>query len=306
MQKKGVSTIFVLFSVGAAILILMASASISQRMGKGEAVKQAFLTKDSALMMDALHAVSGNVVFNYETFNFTEDLKMAMSRDSLQLVPNYGPSYSFPFRSGKLQINFPKEIFFEKQKISKFQFIKSGSKIYLGQDIKYTEEMSCPDVETKDDKWRQNKIIIDYIYSENQDETTINRLTALSLFNLLSSDNANTEPMCSLEANELIDIEDKIKKSSDSKLIISLSLAKTNQLNIYISGTPESRKLACLIHNNMAKFDFESISILPSDYPLLKNKFAVLLELGNYNKDSKNNVAKYSDAIYKSIRSYYG
>jgi len=133
MQKRGVSTVFAIFSIAASIIILVAATNIARTVATGEDVRQAFLAKDLALLFDALHAVPGNVQFNYQTTNFTQKLTITiLEGNSVKVAPLFGQQYIFPFRSG-IPIITSDEFSLGENKADIIELVKSDSKIVVSK-----------------------------------------------------------------------------------------------------------------------------------------------------------------------------
>jgi len=129
MQKRGVSTVFAIFSIAASIIILIAATNLAKRVATAEDVRQPFLAKDIALMFDALHAVPGNVQFNYKTTNFTQKITIdVIEANSVKVAPLFGQEYVFSFRPGIPTITSD-EFSIGENKADVIEFIKSDSKI---------------------------------------------------------------------------------------------------------------------------------------------------------------------------------
>lgn len=307
MQKRGASRIlwnaFELLAVGFIIVLMM---TLAKNWSTGESIKQLFLVKDSALMIDALHAVPGDVIFNYQTINYTNDLKMSTLLDnSIQMIGPIGPLYLIPYRPGLPKV-IGDEFLVEKSKVNTIQFIRIGSDILFGKDLQYSEKIRCLNINTKDLDWKNKEIAVDPEYVDDLEISENNRQLALSLFGLLKSANVNVKETRSIKENEARTLAERIEETKDAKMIISITTIsqENKQLNIYISNSEKSSKLACLIANNLVKYGFNSISILPSDNQILKEDVpSVLIEIRS--KDLKNNLVKYGDGIYKAIKEYY-
>ena len=317
MKKRGAIPLLILFEGLFAVIILFAMITLAKDWATGEATKQIFLTKDSALMIDALHAVPGDVVFNYRTQNFTDDLRMSTFLDnSVQLIPPLAPPSVFPFRPGTPNM-VSDEFTIEKNKINTIKFVKTGSKIQFGKDLQVIVGLSCPSVNTKDENWRENKIVVDPQFGgkfkgdviNGIEESEINRQIAMSLSGLLKADSATVAETRSLRQDEERSFEERNAETINAEIIISIGIGpgqQTNPLNVYISSSIESRKLACLIANELSKFNFDSSNILTSDDPLLKDDIpSVSVELGSLSVDTQDKATRYGDAIYKAIKEYY-
>lgn len=314
MNKRGTLQVYYLYEVIVAVLIVTMLIIFARNIATGEDIKMIYLTKDSALMIDALHAVPGNVVFKYQSQNLTDDLQMSILDNSVQLVPKYGPPYSFPFRPGIPEIKSD-EFTLSSGRMNILDFIKTGSEIHFGKDIAYTEKVSCPSITTKDENWKYRKIILDpqeggkYVgnYFKNINESDLNLLVGLNLKTLL---HLATAELTRKEKDEERTIQERIEIAEKSSMIISIGfgppLPKENPLKIQISNSDKSRKLACLISNNLAK-EFDSVTIdISFDNTLLRADIpSVSIELGSINESSKNKIATYADGIYNAIKTYY-
>ena len=301
----------------AAFLILIIVITVAQNLGSGEKVKLTFLTKDSALMIDTLHTVSGDVVYNYQTENYTDELMMKIMDDSVMLKrPPLSYLYIFPFRSGILEVK-SEEFKIEKGKINIIDFIKAGSEISFGKGLEYTEKERCPVVDTKDENWKLRKIVIDSRYGGKYEgyvidgikESELNRQIALHLSTLLKSAGANVISTRSLTADTEMSDEERTEISKDASMMIVIGIGppqENNPLNIKISDSTKSRKLGCLLINNLAKHGFDSSNIAQSDYYLLRDDVpSVLIELESLDEQIQNKVVEYGDGIYQAIKNYY-
>ena len=135
MDKRGQSLVFVIFSFIASIIILISATTIAKRIATGEDIQQSYLAKDSALMIDAYHAVSGDVAFNYKLYNFSENLKMSLFLDnSVQVVPEIGAFAVYAFRPGVPKVTID-EIQIEAEKTNILDFSKNDSRIEVKKKV---------------------------------------------------------------------------------------------------------------------------------------------------------------------------
>ena len=106
MDKRGDTTpLLMLFEILGAVIILIAMISIAKKVATGESIRQEFLTKDTALVIDTLHSVPGDVEFIYQTGNYSDELKLDLLLDhSLQLIGPFGSKILSPFRAGMPQV----------------------------------------------------------------------------------------------------------------------------------------------------------------------------------------------------------
>jgi hypothetical protein len=135
MDKRGQSLLFVVFSFIASILILISATTIAKRIATGEDIQQSYLAKDSALMIDAFHAVPGDVTFNYMSYNFSENMKMSLFLDnSVQVVPEIGAFAAYSFRLGVPRVTID-EIQIEAGKRNILDFSKNDSRIEVKKKV---------------------------------------------------------------------------------------------------------------------------------------------------------------------------
>ena len=130
MNKRGQDPLTFLMEVVMAIVIIGVFIYLANTWGRGEGVKQAFLTKDTALLIDSFHSVPGNVSLNYRTLNYTNDLKIGLQPNYIELKQPIGSTNVFPFRSGALNI-LTNELDITKNKVNILAFNKNQREIFM-------------------------------------------------------------------------------------------------------------------------------------------------------------------------------
>ena len=132
MNKRGQSERAVSFTIELVIAIAVCIAFIifASKAGRNEDVKREFLVEDAALLVDSFHSVPGNVSFNYRTINYTEDLKLNLIRNYIELKQPFGSTIAAAFRQGSLNL-FENEVDIQKNKMNILVFSKSQSDISL-------------------------------------------------------------------------------------------------------------------------------------------------------------------------------
>jgi len=135
MDKRGVSTIFAIFSILAGIVILFSATTIAKNIATGEDIKQAFFAKDMALIIDTLHALPGDVKMSYHPENFTTDINLEITESgSVKAKPTYGQQQIFSFRPGLPELT-AEEFTLEKQKPNIIDVEKTGSNINVEKQV---------------------------------------------------------------------------------------------------------------------------------------------------------------------------
>jgi hypothetical protein len=130
MNKRGQDPLTFLMELVIAIVIIGVFIYLANSWGRGEGVKQVFLTKDTALLIDSFHSVSGNASLNYRTQNFTADLKFGLQPNYIELKQQIGSTNVFPFRSGALNI-LTNELDIDRNKVNVLVFTKTQREIFM-------------------------------------------------------------------------------------------------------------------------------------------------------------------------------
>ncbi|MFC1728418.1 N-acetylmuramoyl-L-alanine amidase [Nanoarchaeota archaeon] len=313
MNKKGeTNPLMMAIVLAIGVFLLFAAGSLAQRFGKAEHFKITFLIKDSALMIDTLHAVPGDVIFKYNAQNYSGDLRIITTEEHVEL---YGGQFKFPYRRGVPDI-FAEEFTLLGNKSNIIDFVKSGSSIEFGEDIEYKEQERCPTISTKDDLWKGRKLVLDPQFGGRETGDTVNGVTesdlarriALALSTRLSG--VHVVPTRALNQDEYKTDKERLEVAEDADMIISIGIGPAfkdvNPLVIYTSDSAKSRKLACFVLNKLKDAGFDSPNILSSDNALLKDEIpSISIELGKIDKGIENKITEYSEGIYQAIKKYY-
>ena len=135
MDKRGVTLVFAIFSLAASIMIILVATRIAKTVATGEDIEQSYLAKDSALMIDAYHAVPGDVNLNYLSYNFSQNVKMSIFlENSVQVVPELDSFAVYPFHPGVPKLTM-EEIQIDAYKRNIIEFSKNDSKIEIKKKV---------------------------------------------------------------------------------------------------------------------------------------------------------------------------
>jgi hypothetical protein len=216
---------------------------------RGNSFEKGILATDQALIIDTLYSGQGNTFFAYPSipftslFDFFEDsINVYEKGDMIKLSHNYLPDASILSKQTvELEINNTEQL----------QFLKSDSEIAIGKDLVYNPFMEeCPETKQLVRKITIRPKIID---------GEANQL-AENLREILKN----------IGNIEEIRIDDAITKDFDILIEITKN-PKEDSMEINIPfNSPRSKRLSCLIANNLMQRMQLNIPIIPSDKQLFQ------------------------------------
>lgn len=269
------------------------------------AFEKSYLSKDTALLINALYGSPQTVKFFYYSLKDTTDpLQYVFAVTDNKMVVKEVPGEGFRPRP----IHYPfaedknLETLFE-QGGGKAQIIfrKNNIMITMG-DAEPVEKLKCPDISTTDADWKTKTIVID----QQDTRLSISQSFSDGTFDFISK-------------SDRLDSAAKKQRISNSEAALLISQKVTNEPKItaYISFESqqriESKKLACVILQKFNKqFSGNQLSIIPivpSDHPdsdkflLGTSRPSVLIEM---NQAVKQDTAKVAIALGGALEEYYG
>lgn len=99
MQKRGVSTILMVFELVAAVIVIFATMRMADKIATNEGSKAAFLTKDTALLVDTLYILPGDFHYDYAPVNVTNEIPLRIVRNTMS-ISSQAWLYEAQFRLG--------------------------------------------------------------------------------------------------------------------------------------------------------------------------------------------------------------
>lgn len=136
MQKRGDWFPLMAFEIVAAVLIIYLMMSYAKKTALGETTAEQFFVKDAAMVVDSLIAVPGNVVYNYQTANYSEDMELAIKDDLVDhnvWLTGKGISESYAFRPSSYAVS-ENTASIEKNKTNIIIFEKNKTQITIRKE----------------------------------------------------------------------------------------------------------------------------------------------------------------------------
>lgn len=330
MKKRGAETLTLVYALEliAGVVIALLIIHVATSYGKGEAINKKYLAKDLALQLNTLYAVPGNAyIVNSENM---EKFSIRFNNEFVEVYefekdPTRGIYPYVRTENSKLDLNFDKP----KQLV----LVKDGPTIEIQETIPEFKKSTCPDVNTKDLNWRNNKnIMIDPGHgykpgkeSEDEAKTAMDIATSLKHAKLWESNHKLTR-----DGNVDLPVDDRlyIIERDNPHMIISIHIGSysndINTVKAYIPKNPKEKenwKLACLILNQLTeKFEIDETKIIrikieelsfddPKQVLKFPDKVSVMLEIGNIQsekgKEMLKHIVKISNSIHDGIEEYY-
>jgi N-acetylmuramoyl-L-alanine amidase len=326
----------VLIQVAILIMVVIAMMLYLKSVRDNTLFEKMYLSRDVALLMNTLYAAPENVGYVYAA-GTTNLSKYTFKGEENYVAVNYEKDRSEQERYYKYASDFSfKENFPLIEDADMITFVKNDNLFKVGKDgTGSLNSLICQEIDTSSKNWI-SKVIIDPGHGYDAGSPNIQKMdigysndklteyiftthvgTALKTFGYKLTRNSNYY----LPQDERLDVV------QTAETIISLHVgnysADKNIAIAFISAKSlkqaESRKLACLILNNLlAQIAIENIAIIPvfpSDlsvddpkHILLPTKVAVYLELGNINNKASVaalNPIEIANAINDALKVYY-
>jgi N-acetylmuramoyl-L-alanine amidase len=344
MKKRGQAyQIFFIAELIISILVSFLLIQIAIDYAKGDAITKSYLAGDTALIINTLNSLPGNLMVFYPTVNFDYILKFKDNQVTvLQKEPDQFDKTAgiYPFIPTVQQ-----HIDYRFDKPKNLIFHKVGHDIIItDSELLNLNQLACPKISTA----VLRNIVIDPGHGSNQEfsasaeeedyglvndvlgleESDITRQIAESLYimnnNLIATRDIRFEEFKSIDERLSI-INNKNIDSVISIHVGSNPNPEINNVKARISSESimrqQSRRLACLILNSLSTelSTIKGLSIIPVNVSELKkddpmrildtDKVAVYLEIGNIMINQKNllqKIPEISKAINDGIKKYNG
>lgn len=324
----------VLIQIAILVMVFLEMLAYLKSVRENTLFEKMYLSRDVALLMNTIYAAPENIGYVYAAgktnlskyiFNTQENYVIVNEKTAV-------PSQEKFFHYGSDR--FFNEDFPLIQDAQLLTFMKNDKYVKVGKSgTGNLNALICPEIDTSSKNWK-NKVIIDpghgarekadepkdYGYSTDklkESQYTTDIATPLKALGFKAT----------RDFNLYTPFEERLLKVAGSDIIISLHVGNyspdKNNVNAFISAEglkkAESRKLACLILNNLLnRLNIDNVAIIPvfpsqlkKDDPqqiLLQDKIAVLLELGNVNNKASVQALKPFDianAINDGLRGFY-
>lgn len=294
MKKRGQLTLKILIELVVAFTVFFIFIFAGKSYGSGEVSQKAFIARDTAVMINSFYASSGNgyILYPADVSGFLVEYK-----DNAAVVSKFkdDPIWAaYPFvRIGDAGLDYETE--YPKNLV----LGKVGNKIEVYTDrIPVLNKVECPEIDAQG-SLNQNILLAarSGAVINGLEEGEITRSIAQGFFIKGAGKVGNI--WYSGEG----DIGAPRPDGSEADIIIGIQAGNYNHeknvLKVYHSDNVYSKKLGCLILNNILdQIDVDGANIIP-DPDLKEDKIAILIEAGNMQIENGNMLE--NQAILNSI-----
>jgi len=309
---------FLLGEILVSLIVAFFLFSYVQSVRENTVLEKNYISRDLALIMDAMQAAPGNVYYNYQ-FSKLDLNKFKFSFQNQRIgVSDENQEYaiSFPYSDSLFLGVLSSQI----QDASTLGLMKNGDSFQVNAVmIPKLNQMSCPRLDTHADPSNKDALI-DPGHG-GDDFGVVNPAKPAEKESKLSLKVAEAMRDLDSELSRTLTRSDDSKLEQDPRVALvkpetdivvsihsNLNEKAINQLKVYVpinQNQLRSTKLACLIINQISDLGFTSYSIIPSDEELIsKSPAAVMIELGNIQHSSKP-VGDLGKGILRGVEKYY-
>lgn len=315
-SKKGDITLMTIAEIVAGVALAYLLVLVVKERATGEIYDKVFLSRDLALMVDAIETVPANIFYGY-TSDWTYSFAFKNNQVSVytRTMDELGRAdYPYASSNSKIDFLFTKPIY--------LIFSKTGDELRIsGSDPPETKEllnqrlnkMQCPRTDANE-KIGGKTALIDPGYSFALAPEATRQLEIIA--KTIQSRNTAFKEIAILENPQYgKQLREAIDEKNPDVLIFLRTAASTNPNNLKIFTQDDVRqaKLGCLIINSILDKKelggIEGATTVSTDTEqgIAENKGAIIIELGNADaeKNSLLKQAQYSgEAIYEGLMAY--
>ncbi len=104
-NKRGVSVPLFMFELLVAAVVLIGMMQLAIKAAQGDINTRQFIAKDTALVIDSLHALPGDVMFAYAATNDSTELFLNVLNGYSEVSSKGGLTFKTEYRQGSLTVN---------------------------------------------------------------------------------------------------------------------------------------------------------------------------------------------------------
>jgi len=129
LNKKGMNQILLVFELFVAAAVIFVFIAFAKKVALSGEINEEFITKDVALMTDALHAVPGDAAISYDVGNATDSFEMYIFNGNSKTTGLSGLLHNYPYRESEDISLAENKMTVQKDASNLFSFEKTNSLI---------------------------------------------------------------------------------------------------------------------------------------------------------------------------------